>query len=206
MSNPESQGIIPREQLPAVAMEQGKKRGRNRNLYIKNSSPVPNWYFDDFLSESDIPPYVHLVFFFLLRRTVGWDKLSELVSYEDIEFGTGASRDSVRHAVLLLCDYWGLFTFEPGRGRRKSKFTVSGAWGRDEVLDRKYALYSHGPYKTDCPTLEQLRGNPCTAEVVRHCLYEQNAERAEIERRSSPSGRELQGVAVHQIDSVQSTR
>ena len=197
MSSPETQGIITRDQLPAVATEQGKKRGRTRNRYIKNSSPVPNWYFDDCLSDSDIPTYVHLVFFFLLRRTVGWDKLSELVSYEDIEYGTGASRDSVRHAVLLLCDCWGLFTFEPGRGRRKSKFTVNGTWGRDEVLDRKNALYSHGPYKTDCPTLEQLRASPCTAEVIQNCLREQAAERVEIERRSSPPGRELRGVAVH---------
>jgi hypothetical protein len=197
MSSPATQGLITKAQLPSVAMEQGKKRGRTRNCYIKNSSPVPNWYFDDFLPDSDIPAYVHLVFLFLLRRTIGWDKLSESVSYEDIEFGTGASRDSVRHAVLLLCDCWGLFTVEPGRGRRKSNFTVSGTWGRDEVQDRKNALYLYGPYKSDCPTLEQLRAKPCTVEVIQNCFRMQNAERAEIERRSSPPGRELTGVAVH---------
>jgi hypothetical protein len=170
--------IISKDQLPEASVEAGKKRGRVRASYIKNSSPVPNWFFDHLLVDEEIPPYVHLVFLYLLRRTVGWDKRSEQISYDDIRYGAGMlSRDSVTHAVALLTDCWGVFSIEPGSGRRKSKFTV-GSLDMDSVLDRKMSLDEI--YDTDCPTLEQLRATPCTKEVLELCEERQLFRRAQI--------------------------
>lgn len=160
--------ILTKDQLPLAAMQEGQRRGRVRNIYIKNSSPIPNWYFDSFLSDYSIPSYVHGVFLYVLRRTIGWDKKSEFISYDDIENGASTSRHSVQHAVMLLCDCWGLFKFESGKGKRKSKFTVNGNWERDVVEDRKGMLECYGPY-SECPTLEELRMKPCTPEVIESC-------------------------------------
>jgi len=127
------------------------------------------------LQDTDIPAYVHTVFLFLLRRTIGWDKKTEFVSYDDITNGTGRSREAVAHSVALLADCWGLFLFEPGRGKRKSIFTINGDWDKDIVLDRKMLLYE--AYKSDCPTLEELRLKPCTPEVLATCKVKQDEKR-----------------------------
>jgi len=66
--------LISKDQLPEAAVEAGKKRGRVRAYYVKNSSPVPNWFFDSLLSDEDIPGYVHLVLLYLLRRKRGYER------------------------------------------------------------------------------------------------------------------------------------
>lgn len=159
--------LISKDQLPEAALEAGKKRGRVRAHYVKNSSPVPNWFFDCLLDDKDISAYVHLVFLYLLRRTIGWDKKSEFISYDDISYGTGMlSRDAVTHAVALLTSCWGVFEVEPELGRRKSKFTI-GSLEMDAVLDRKMILRHFS--NTDCPALAQLRENPCTSQILEIC-------------------------------------
>jgi hypothetical protein len=164
MNSPETQGIVTREQLPAVAMEHGKKRGRVRNLFIKNSSPVPNWYFDHYLEDSEIPPYIHIVFLFLLRKTIGWDKHSESLTVHQIADGTALSKPSVIHAIEVICDCWGLFKVERGRGKRPSKFTTSAdQLAFNAVMDRRILL--NYVYSSDCPRASELKRTPCTAEV-----------------------------------------
>ena len=177
--------LISKDQLPEAALEAGRKRGRVRAHYIRNSSPVPNWFFDFLLDDKDVPGYVHLVFLYLLRRTIGWDKKSEFISYDDISYGTGRlSRDAVTHAVALLTSCWGVFEVEPGAGRRKSKFTV-GNLDMDTVLDRKMILRHF--YNTDCPMLAQLRESPCTPDILEICQQRQSVEYQKLAEKSPKS-------------------
>jgi hypothetical protein len=155
--------VITKDQLPDVAAEQSRKRGRVRKLYVKNSSPIPNWYLDDVVSINEVPNYVHAVFLYLLRRTIGWDKKSEKINFDDIEGGTSVSRPSIVHALQLLCDCWGIFTVERGKGRAKSVFTI-GDWDRETVLDRMICV--NWVYETIAPTARQLQIVPCTPEVI----------------------------------------
>jgi hypothetical protein len=155
--------VITKDQLADAAAEQGKKRGRVRKLYVKNSSPIPNWYLDEMIANSDIPSYVHAVFLFLLRRTIGWDKKSEKVDLSDIECGACVSRKSAVHAVRLLCDCWGIFTVERGKGRAKSTFTI-GDWERDTVGERMTCV--GWVYDTQAPSQRQLQLVPCTPATI----------------------------------------
>jgi|ERR1700682_5426270 len=158
-----------RQQDPSQVGNEPTKKGKTRNLYIKNSSPVPNWYLDSFLEDPDIPNYVHVAFLFLLRRTIGWDKLSEMVSYDDIKNGAGITkRTHIQHAIFLLCDWWGLFSFEPGKGKRKSTFTVEDWSDGNAVLDRKCAML-FSDFESGFPSLEEFPAVSNPKQIVQEC-------------------------------------
>jgi len=185
-----------KEQGSAQARSEPAKKGKTRNLYIKNSSPVPNWYLDSFLEDPDIPNYVHVVFLFLLRRTIGWDKLFEMVSYDDITNGTGETkRTHIQHAIFLLCDWWGLFSLEPGKGKRKSRFTVEDWSNRDTVLDRKLTML-FSDYDSGFPSVEEFRAIKNPKEIVQECYTKAQATWAKNPSNLDGQSKEAAAVVV----------
>jgi hypothetical protein len=67
------------------------KRKSLRTIYLPNSSPVPNWFFDSVLSDQKISHATRSVLLYLLRRTIGWDNAEEELSLSQIEHGAAVS-------------------------------------------------------------------------------------------------------------------
>src|SRR6202041_969061 len=94
----------------------GPKRKSLRTILLPNSSPVPNWFFDEVLSNPEVPHATRSVFLFMLRKTVGWDHEVEELSLTAIQYGSAVSRHTAIHAIRVICECWGLF--EKSRGQK----------------------------------------------------------------------------------------
>src|SRR5580704_11457213 len=133
----------------------GSKKRYLRTIFLKNSSPVPNWVFDELLCDSEVPHAARSVLLFLLRKTVGWDNHEEELSLEDIQYGAGVSRPIAIHALWVICDCWGLFHKTRGRKGQHSSVYAIGDLTEDAFLDR-YDLVRR-IYGTGFPTPEQVK-------------------------------------------------
>jgi len=139
-----------------------KRRG-TRSILLPNSSPVPNWFLDDVLSDPEVPHALRSVLMFLLRKTVGWDRKSDEISLVQIEDGAGVSRKTAIHAVRVICECWGLFDKKRGYlGQHSSVYTVAGLTAAE--FQEHYAATAD-KYGTGCPKPEQLRAAQNSAEV-----------------------------------------
>ncbi len=147
-----------------------------RTIFLPNSSPVPNWFFDEVLSDKSIPHAARSVLLFMLRKTVGWNHREEDLSLAEIQAGAAVSRHSTIHAVRVICDCWGLFQKARGRkGQHCSTYTI-GDLGAEDFGDR-YALMQD-IYGGGFPSAKQLRDRPCTPELLRAQRAQDDAEEA----------------------------
>lgn len=152
------------------------KRKSLRTLYLPNTSPVPNFVFDELLSNSEVPHAAIRVLLFMLRKTLGWSNRSEELSLSDIQGGASVSRPVAIHTVRVICECWGLFHKSRGRrGQHSSVFTIA-----DLTLDafNERAVLVEGIYGTLFPSPNQLRERPCTSDVLAEERLELEAERA----------------------------
>jgi hypothetical protein len=125
---------------------------------------VPNWFFDEVLSDNEIPHAARSVFLFMLRKTVGWDNRREELSLTEIQYGASVTRPTAIHAVRVLTECWGLFHKTRGRkGQHSSVFTVGNMDAKE--FDERLGLLI-GIYDTTFPSPQQLREKPCTQELL----------------------------------------
>ncbi|MGH9682311.1 MAG: hypothetical protein ACRD4S_01700 [Candidatus Acidiferrales bacterium] len=137
-----------------------------RTIFLPNSSPVPNWFFDFVLAEQAIPHGMRSVFLFMLRKTIGWDHRVEEISLNQIQDGSAVTRHTAIHAIRVICDCWGLFHKTRGRkGQYSSVYTIVGF--SEEQFSERYFLVED-IYGTGCPTAKQLREKPCSKELIEH--------------------------------------
>jgi hypothetical protein len=164
--------------------------GRNyvRRQHLPNSSPVPNFFFDEILPDSQIPHGVRSVFMFLIRKTIGWNHEQVELALTQIENGAAVSRHVAHHAIQLLCDCWGFFRRTPGIGRLKSKYCI-GSLTKDSFADR--IIWLECVYDTHVPTEKQLREMPCTPDVLQSGRERFDAERDRTQQRSGAPGAPL---------------
>lgn len=135
-----------------------------RTIYLPNSSPVPNFIFDEILSDSDVPHTAIRVLLFVLRKTVGWDNQHEELALRQIQEGAAVTRPTAIHAVRVICDCWGFFKKSRGRkGQHSSVFTVSDL--SSELFNERAGLL-YEAYGTIFPSPDQLRDRPCTPELL----------------------------------------
>ena len=176
-----------KEPTHAEGISPGQKRKSLRTILLPNSSPVPNWFFDEVLSNSKVPHATRSVFLFMLRKTVGWDNSSEELSLTQIQFGSSTSRHTAIHAIRIICDCWGLFQKSRGtRGQCSSSYAIGGL-SEDEFTERIGLI--EDIYGTGHPTAKQLRERPCTPKLLREqmALNEVNEvkRQAEFDRKRS---------------------
>jgi hypothetical protein len=146
----------------AEAEAPAPKRKYLRTIFIKNSSPVANWIFDELLSDSDVPHAAIRVLLYLIRKTIGWDNREEELSLEQIQYGAGVSRPIAIHALWVICDCWGLFDKTRGRKGQHSSVYAIGNFTEEGFTDR-YDLVSR-IYGTGFPTPEQAKPIPPKSE------------------------------------------
>jgi hypothetical protein len=139
----------------AEAETPAPKRKYLRTIFIKDSSPVANWIFDELLSDSDVPHAAIRVLLYLIRKTIGWDNREEELSLEQIQYGAGVSRPIAIHALWVVCDCWGLFDKTRGRKGQHSSVYAIGNFTEEGFMDR-YDLVSR-IYGTGFPTPEQVK-------------------------------------------------
>ena len=170
-------------------MNPAKDRNKVRREFMPNTSPVPNFIFDTILQDTDFPESTLRVFLFLLRKTIGWNKTSDLQSLEDIANGTSLAVMTVRHGIAILCDCFGFFTVEKGTGHRKSKFTICKENLTQEHYDERINILMY-LYEHDIPTAKELKETPCTPALLAlgrdasDLLSRQIAERTETRKRA----------------------
>jgi len=69
------------------------------------------------------------------------------------------NRNSVVHAVKVLCDCWGLWKKTRGKkGQASSVFVVAGIGNHDIAMAR--IILTEDIYGTYCPTRDQLKDKP----------------------------------------------
>lgn len=135
-----------------------------RTLLLPNSSPVPNFVFDEIVSDPDVPHAAIRVLLYLLRKTVGWDNKHEQLSLRQIQEGAAVTRPTAIHAVRVICDCWGLFRKSRGwKGQHSSVFTI-GDLTAEAFAELVVVLYE--VYGTVFPTPAQLRDRPLTPELI----------------------------------------
>jgi hypothetical protein len=136
----------------------GQKRKYLRTIYLKNSSPLPNWVLDDLLADSTVPHAARSVLLFLIRKTVGWDNRTEELALHEIQCGASVSRPIAIHALWVICDCWGLFNKTRGRKGQHSSVYEIGDLSQDNYEDRYQLLLRI--FNTGFPTPEQVRARP----------------------------------------------
>ena len=65
-----------------------------------NYTQIPNAYLDKLMYQ--LSPAENLVMLFIMRKTFGWQKQSDIISYSQIQKGTGLSRPTVSKALKGL--------------------------------------------------------------------------------------------------------
>jgi hypothetical protein len=133
----------------------GPRRKYLRTIFLKNSSPIPNWVLDELLCDSDVPHAARSVLLYLLRQTVGWDNREKELALADVQYGAGVSRPIAIHALWVICDCWGLFHKTRGRKGQHSSVYAIGDLTEDGFFDRSYLVSKI--YGTIFPTPEQVR-------------------------------------------------
>ena len=161
--------------------EEQRPKRHIRTLYLPNSSPVPNWFFDEVLSDKRVPHAARSVLLFMLRKTVGWDNRHEDLSLAEIQAGAAVTRPTAIHAVRVICDCWGLFKKTRGRkGQYCSTYTI-GDPSAEGFFDRYYL--TSDIYGSGFPDAKQLRIKPCTQELLAAQRAKNAAEEARREAR-----------------------
>jgi len=141
----------------------GSKKRYLRTIFLPNSSPVPNFVFDELLWDPDVPHAARSVLLYLLRQTVGWDNREKELSLQEIEYGAGVSRPIAIHALWIFCDLWGLFNKTRGRkGQHSSVYAIGDltAEGFFDRYDLAQRIFGRG-----FPTPEQVKPIPLKNET-----------------------------------------
>jgi hypothetical protein len=133
--------------------------------FLSNSTPVPNWFFDEILNNAAVTDSVKKTFLFLFRKTVGWNHRIEEQSLTDIMNGASlGNRNTAVHAVQILCDCWGLWKKVRGqKGESSSSFEVAALFDVGDFREQENLTYYI--YDTTCPTLNDLRDLPPTEDL-----------------------------------------
>lgn len=97
-----------------------------RTVFLPNSTPVPNWVFDELVPDKEVPDALIRVLIFLIRKTVGWNNRAEELSLTEIQHGAAITRPTAIHAIRVICDCWNLFEKTRGRkGQHSSVYAVT---------------------------------------------------------------------------------
>jgi hypothetical protein len=86
-----------------------------RTMVLANSTPLPNFFLDAIMPR--VPHATFKVLLLIWRKTVGWQKKSDLISLSQIQKGTGVGRD----VAITAAQFWeriGLLTKKRGAGYR----------------------------------------------------------------------------------------
>jgi hypothetical protein len=152
--------------LPIISTNPKPKNNRLRRAHLPNTTPVPNWFFDFILANNEISHELRSVFLYLIRKTIGWNNQYERQTLDQIQRGATVSRNVALRAIQVFCDCWGLWKRTPGRGKLQTTFEVADpvAWDKDVLSERRNWVKM--VYKSDTPTLEELRVCPCTRDVI----------------------------------------
>ena len=176
-----------------------QKKKYLRTIFIKNSTPIPNWFLDEVLCDPDVPHAARSVFLFLVRKTVGWDNRTEELSLEQIQYGAGVSRPIAIHALWVICECWGLFKKTRGRMGQHSSVYEIGDLSQDNYEDRTHLILRI--FDTVFPTPAQVRsrpkpgGKPDEREEPKKLIASWIAKERQLrdqEERSEKAGREIQ--------------
>jgi hypothetical protein len=139
----------------ATADKPRTKKNSLRTIFLPNSSPVPNWFFDEVLQSTEIPHAARSVLLFLLRKTIGWDNRVEELSLVQIQEGAAVTRPTAIHALRVICDLWELFHRTRGRKGQHSSVYAVGDMSREHFIDRCNLVSL--VYETDFPSPAQLQ-------------------------------------------------
>lgn len=171
-----------------------KQKNAVRSQYLPNSSPVPNWLFDEALRNEDFPDAVLRLLLYLLRRTIGWDKLTEKCTRRQIMNGTGIRGNrTIDYAATVICDCLGIFNRIRGKGRRPTTFTISDL-SLENYIERTNLLF--WIYERDLPTMKQLKQKSCTPELLAQAQQEEQMSQQQAERKAAQKAeRRLEAVA-----------
>lgn len=143
-------------------------KGKNRKLFLPNSSPIPNFLFDVVLPDKNIPHATLRVLLLLYRKTSGWDKLVDDLSLSEIERGAAVARHTAIHAVRIICDVWRLFDKTRGyRGRNISSYRIRRITA-DEFEARLAAVEEL--FGTCHPNEEALREKPSSESEIKSII------------------------------------
>lgn len=137
--------------------------------FLSGSTPIPNWWFDELMPEGP-PDSVVRVFFYLYRKTVGWNLRKDRQSLQLIMSRNHiASRSAAVHAVRILCECWRFWKKTRGQeGQYSSEFEIDcicdhdQAWARLVLTDCIYGSYF--------PTRQQLKQKPPTDTLYLNAL------------------------------------
>jgi hypothetical protein len=169
--------------LPTTPTNSKPKNNRIRGMFVPNSSPVPNWFYDDVLPDDKISHELRSVFLYLIRKTIGWSNQYERQTLDQIQRGATVSRNIALRGIQIFCDCWGLWKRTPGKGKQPTTFEVADriAWEKDVWLER--CKWIGMVYTSNTPTLEDLRECPCTLDVIAEGKRRWEASQQEMEER-----------------------
>lgn len=120
------------------------KKKHVRDIYLPNSTPVPNYVFDELLQLRGIPGSTLRVLLFLIRKTVGWNKKSEYISLTDIMEGARVDRHAAADGIKSILA-WGLFSRVSGKATRdKSLYTINLSVTLEVLVDKLMAFEEEG--------------------------------------------------------------
>jgi hypothetical protein len=136
--------------------------------FLPGSTPIPNWVIDEIMG--DMSETVLRVFLYLFRKTVGWNNPTEEKSLNQIMNDCNLkNRNSVVHAVKILCNCWQLWKKTRGKkGQHSSIFAIAGISDSDAAHARMTLTYEI--YGTDLPTQQQVKDKPPTEALYQDAL------------------------------------
>jgi hypothetical protein len=142
--------------------------------FLPSSTPIPNWVIDDVMS--DMSETVLRVFLYLFRKTVGWNNHTEEISLNRIMHDCNLkNRNSVVHAVKILCDCWYFWKKTRGKkGQGSSIFTIAGISDSDVANAR--IILTDEIYGTSLPTQQQAKDKPPTELLYQSALKSLSAK------------------------------
>ena len=121
-----------------------------RAALLPNSTPVPNFFFDTVMPH--VPHASFKVLLFIWRKTIGWQKESDLVSLSQIQRGAGVCRD----VAIAAAQFWvriGLCRKKRGAGYRGvNEYTVIPDFDKEEATKMIGALVDQHD-QSDVPSI-----------------------------------------------------
>lgn len=105
-----------------------------------NFIAAPRWIFDEVLPVNGLPAPFFRVLLFLVRKTIGWQKVSDFISLSQIERGANVSRRYAQAGLTFWTDI-GVVQVEAVGKRRMNKIRLTELAG-DEIRGRIHAWLS----------------------------------------------------------------
>lgn len=113
----------------------------NPSVTLNRFLPIPQDFIDDGWM-SRLKPMTVIVFLFIYRKTVGWHKSSDEISYSQIKRYTGAANDTIGEALKSLEDLgWITRTHATGRSTRIT-LNFRDNLSQDEVVVSHETVFS----------------------------------------------------------------